>query len=182
MKPLLLIDIDGPLNPYAALMGPRLPDGYAMHLTRPPGWDQGPPLPVLLNPEHGRALLDLTGRYELVWATTWMDEANTWIGPRLGLPPLPYVDWPSLFGDAPDGTYWKTRYVVDYAAGRPFAWVDDEIGEEDRTWVRAQGTEALLLWIDPWTGLLPDDFETLAAWADDRSGGRTGSRAGEDGR
>ncbi|MFH8517208.1 hypothetical protein ACH4CE_19365 [Streptomyces gelaticus] len=167
MKPLLLIDIDGPLNPYEALAQPRPPDGYAKHLTRPTGWDYGPPLPVLLNPEHGRALLTLADRYELVWATTWKDEANVWIGPRLGLPPLPYIDWPSMHGSAPDGTYWKTQYVVEYAAGRPFAWVDDEIAEQDQEWVLGQGaTEALLRRIDPGTGLLPSDFAALAAWAD----------------
>ncbi|MFI9627793.1 hypothetical protein [Streptomyces sp. NPDC052042] len=180
MKPLLLIDIDGPLNPYAALVRPELPDGYAMHLTRPPGWDHGPPLPVLLNPEHGRALIGLSGRYDLVWATTWMDEANRWIGPRLGLPALPYIDWLSTRAgawlssgpdDAPADTYWKTPCIVEYAAGRPFAWIDDEIAERDRDWIRGQRSAALLLWVDPGTGLLPDHFETLAAWADGLRGG-----------
>lgn len=191
MKPLLLVDVDGPLNPYAALMLPGTPDGYLTCLTRPAGWDHGPPLPVLLNPAHGRALLGLAGRYELVWATTWRDEANVWIGPRLGLPRLPYVDWPSMCGRAPAGTSWKTPHVVAYAAGRPFAWVDDEIGAPDREWVRGQGAVALLLRIDPWTGLLPADFETLAAWADEhgpvspagpgRRPGRPGTRgAGPD--
>ncbi|MFF8916638.1 hypothetical protein ACF08M_25765 [Streptomyces sp. NPDC015032] len=172
MKPLLLIDIDGPLNPYAALTSRLVPDGYARHLTRPTGWDYGPPLPVLLNPEHGRALRGLAGRYELVWATTWKGEANAWIGPRLGLPPLPYIDWPSMHGGAPGGTYWKTQYVVEYAAGRPFAWVDDEISQQDRDWAVEHGAaEALLMWIDPWIGMLPGDFEALEAWADDRRGG-----------
>ncbi|WP_326764602.1 hypothetical protein OG978_08460 [Streptomyces sp. NBC_01591] len=167
MKPLLLIDIDGPLNPYAALAHHGVPDGYAKHLMRPTGWNYGPPLPVLLNPEHGKALRALAGRYELVWATTWKDEANTWVGPHLGLPPLPYIDWPSMHDSGPDGTYWKTRYVVEYAAGRPFAWVDDEIAEQDRAWVLGQGvTETLLRWIDPGIGLLPSDFAALAAWAD----------------
>ncbi|MFJ2910755.1 hypothetical protein ACIO8F_15335 [Streptomyces sp. NPDC087228] len=172
MKPLLLIDIDGPLNPYAALARRPVPDGYAQHLMRPTGWDYGPALPVLLNPQHGKALRGLAGRYELVWATTWKDEANEWIGPRLGLPPLPYIDWPSMHGSAPGGTCWKTRYVVEYAAGRPFAWVDDEISQPDRDWAVGHGAaEALLMWIDPWIGLLPGDFETLEAWADSRRGG-----------
>lgn len=52
------------------------------------------PLRVWLNPEHARHLLQLG--YELCWATTWMDEANQWITPVLGLPELPFVD----FGDA----------------------------------------------------------------------------------
>ncbi|MDK0518482.1 hypothetical protein [Streptomyces sp. ML-6] len=170
-KPLLLIDIDGPLNPYLALAHPGAPAGYTRHPMRPTGWDQGPPLPVLLNPDHGRALRALAGRYELVWATTWKGEANQWVGPRLGLPPLPYIDWPAMHGDAPAGTYWKTQYVVEYAAGRPFAWIDDEITLRDREWILGHGvTEALLRWVDPGLGLLPDDFAALAAWADGRAG------------
>ncbi|MFD8802432.1 HAD domain-containing protein [Streptomyces atroolivaceus] len=166
MKPLLLIDIDGPLNPYAALARPTPPEGYLVHRMRPTGWKEGTPLPVLLSPGHGAELLALAGRYELVWATTWKDEANEWIGPRLGLPPLPYIDWPAMHAATVDGTYWKTRYVVDYADGRPFAWVDDEISEADTAWVSGHHPgRALLRRIDPWVGLVRADFDVLAAWA-----------------
>ncbi|WP_329226831.1 hypothetical protein OG488_06730 [Streptomyces sp. NBC_01460] len=166
MKPLLLIDIDGPLNPYAALARTPLPEGYTLHEMRPTGWKEGPPLPVLLSPVHGDGLLALAARYELVWATTWKDEANEWVGPRIGLPPLPYIDWPAMHAVREDGTYWKTRYVVDHADGRPFAWVDDEISDPDRAWVAAHHPgRALLLRVDPWVGLVREDFETLAAWA-----------------
>ncbi|MET7643670.1 HAD domain-containing protein [Streptomyces sp. NPDC005426] len=174
MKPLLLIDVDGPLNPYAALSRRRPPEGYTRHRMRPTGWTTGPALPVLLNPRHGEELLALAARYELVWATTWKDEANEWVGPRLGLPALPYVDWPAMHGSAPAGTYWKTQYVVEYAAGRPFAWIDDEITELDRAWITAgQGADgsSLLLRIDPWVGLQRADFDALAAWADGRGSG-----------
>jgi hypothetical protein len=30
------------------------------------------------------------------WATTWLDDANTEIAPRLGLPDLPVVAWPEV--------------------------------------------------------------------------------------
>ena len=136
---------------------------------RPTGWTEGPALPVLLNPAHGAELLALTDRYTLVWATTWEDEANEWIGPHLGLPPLPYIDWPTKHGSAPDGTLWKTQYVVEYAAGRPFAWVDDEITGRDRAWIARQGSgRSLLLQIDPRIGLEHTDFDALAQWAADR--------------
>ncbi|MEU8675730.1 hypothetical protein [Streptomyces sp. NPDC048560] len=169
MKPLLLIDIDGPLNPYLALSRPAAPDGFRKYLMRPSGWTEGPALPVLLNSGHGGALLDLADRYELAWATTWMAEANEWIAPLLGLPELPYIRWPSYgAGIAPAGVYWKTPPVVEYAAGRPFAWIDDEITEPDRTWVAAHHpARSLLRRIDPWVGLEQDDFDELAAWAAD---------------
>ncbi|MER5556310.1 HAD domain-containing protein [Streptomyces sp. NPDC002793] len=165
MKPLLLIDVDGPLNPYAALSRREVPPGYRRHLMRPTGWTAGAGLPVLLNPDHGDELLALTDRYELAWASTWKNEANEWIAPRLGLPPLPYIDWPDMQGTTGNGTYWKTRHVVDHADGRPFAWVDDEISELDTAWVAAHHPgRALLRRIDPWVGLTRTDFDALAEW------------------
>ncbi|GAA3369335.1 hypothetical protein GCM10020367_11640 [Streptomyces sannanensis] len=79
--PLLLIDIDGPLNPYGG-QPERRPEGYTTHRMCPSGWTHGKPLRVWLNHGHGEELLALAEQYELVWATTWKGEANVWIGPR----------------------------------------------------------------------------------------------------
>ncbi|MFJ2440284.1 HAD domain-containing protein [Streptomyces sp. NPDC087658] len=166
MKPLLLLDVDGPLNPYEAPPHAHPPAGYVRHWTRPSAWPGPGPLPVLLAPEHGAELRALTGPYDLVWATTWTADANVWIGPRLGLPELPYVDWPPIREKAPRGTFWKTRYVLEYAAGRPFAWVDDEITSYDREWTaRHSLAAALLVRVDPGIGLIRPDFDALAEWA-----------------
>ncbi|MEU5812023.1 HAD domain-containing protein [Streptomyces sp. NPDC047718] len=166
-KPLLLIDVDGPLNPYAA-QPQRRPAGYATHRMRPTGWTEAEsrkPLRVWLNPAHGAALLALAGSYELVWATTWKDEANDWIGPHLGLPRLPFIDWPQMHGRAPRGTFWKTQYVLDYAGEREFAWVDDDITDLDREYVdQRHPFRALLMRIDERIGLARPDFEKLAEW------------------
>ncbi|MEV7596763.1 hypothetical protein AB0O91_05175 [Kitasatospora sp. NPDC089797] len=97
-----------------------------------------------------------------------MDEANTFIGPRLGLPALPYIRWSNLFGEDPDGLYWKTREVVAWAAGRPFVWLDDEIGSPDIAWIAANHPgEALPLWVDPRAGLRELHFAVLREWAED---------------
>ncbi|AXG76932.1 HAD domain-containing protein [Streptomyces paludis] len=166
MKPLLLIDVDGPLNPYEALSSVHPPAGYARHLMRPAAWTGPGPLPVLLAPAHGAALRALSRRYDLVWATTWEADANVWIGPRLGLPELPCIAWPPIREKAPRGTFWKTRYVLEYAAGRPFAWVDDEITAHDREWVAQRHLAAAhLVRVDPGTGLVRRDFDALARWA-----------------
>jgi len=162
---MLLIDIDGPLNPYAA-QPERRPEGYTTHRMRPTGWSDGRPLRVWLNPAHGAELLALAESYELVWATTWKGEANVWIGPHLGLPELPFIDWPTMHGAAPRGTFWKTQYILQYAAGRPFAWIDDDITDLDREWVAAHHlADALLLRIDERIGLTGPDFDALAGWA-----------------
>ncbi|NBM20042.1 HAD domain-containing protein, partial [Streptomyces sp. GC420] len=174
MKPLLLIDVDGPLNPYAA-KPERRPDGYETHRARPSGWPGARPLRLWLNPAHGAELTRLADAYELVWATTWRGEANEWIGPHLGLPELPHIEWPSMWGRSPRGTFWKTQYVLEYAGGRPFAWIDDEITALDREFVeRDYLGHALLMTIHPALGLTRADFDALAAWADELGRGGPG--------
>ncbi len=171
LRPLLLLDVDGPLNPFAA-KPERRPAGYTTHRMRPDGWDDRSlkPLRVWLNPSHGPALLALP--YDLVWATTWRHDANTWIAPRLGLPELPVIDWQvNRTPDQDDGLHWKTRQCVEWAAGRPFAWVDDEISDADRDLVAAHHLgPALLHQVSAGLGLLPEDFGALHTWARKVSG------------
>lgn len=125
------------------------------------------PLRVWLNPAHGPALLDLP--VELVWATTWEQEANEWISPVLGLPALPVVYWPEESArpaQEAGGLFRKTRTLTDYAAGRPFAWVDDQITMTDWRWCATQyPASTLLQHIHPARGLTVGDFATLDRWA-----------------
>lgn len=54
------------------------------------------------------------------------------------------------------------------AAGRPFAWVDDEITDLDRAWVLAHHrAEALLHRVDSLIGLTRADFAALEDWLRD---------------
>ncbi|WP_369206804.1 hypothetical protein [Streptomyces sp. PU-14G] len=173
-RPLLYLDVDGPLNPWAA-KPERRPAGYTAHRMKPDSWvalhagappDAVPALRVWLNPAHGPRLLELSGPYDLVWATTWGEDANVHLAPVLGLPHLPVVEWPALFGEGQEGTYWKTSHLVGHAAGRPFAWVDDEVGEADRAFVASRhDAPALLRHVDPRAGLRDADFTALHAFA-----------------
>lgn len=165
--PLLFVDVDGPLNPYAA-RPTRRPQGYQTHRMSPPDWAReypgAKPLRVLLNPEHGPMLLGLP--VELVWATTWGHDANEWIGPRIGLPKLPVVEWSERPPDEPGGRFWKTQPVLDYAAGRPFAWIDDQLTAVDRYWcTHHYPASTLLLPIDPARGLRGADIAAIGRWA-----------------
>lgn len=166
-KPLLLLDVDGPLNPWKANPS-RRPEGYTTRRLRPEGWKnpRKRPLRVWLKPSHGPELMKLP--FELVWCTTWKHEANEMIGPVLGLPELPVITFDRNWKlpTRGDGTYFKTHDLVAWVAGRPFAWVDDEITDFDRDYVAEHHKAAALLhYINPRTGLLDEDFKALAAWA-----------------
>jgi hypothetical protein len=167
-RPLLFLDVDGPLNPYAA-KPERRPDGYTT-LRVPRFWEPAGTLRVWLDPAHGPKLLALD--YELCWATTWQAQANQWIGPMLGLPELPYVAFGSvLLKERPDGVHWKTAVVAEYAAGRPFAWVDDELGEADQAYLADHHRgPALLHHVNPRIGLRDQDFAALAGFAESLRG------------
>ena len=117
-RPYLLIDVDGVLN---ALCCQYLPaGGKTCPVHR--GWIVSTALgfPLLLNPEHGPKLLEIaeeTGA-ELAWGSTWEHHANEYIGPKIGLPPLPYA--PVVRGSQ------KALTVVPWTEGRPFVWLDDD--------------------------------------------------------
>jgi SAM-dependent methyltransferase len=106
--------------------------------------------------------------YQLTWATAWCRQANELVAPAIGLPgDLPVVEWPPTpCGRQPDGVHRKTRPLLEWAAGRPFARVDDEVTERDAEHVATHrpGT-ALLLRIDPRKGLRDRDFGQLERWA-----------------
>jgi hypothetical protein len=155
-RPLLFLDVDGPLLPFGD--GPQRDlAGTASnsHLAR-------------LNPQIGPRLAALP--CDLVWATTWGEEANIELAPRLGLPQLPVVNWPepSAAHEREDrwfGLHWKTRTLVAWADGRPFAWVDDEITDADRDWVSTHHPgQAILHRVASSRGLTDQDFAVLDQW------------------
>ncbi|MFG3355681.1 HAD domain-containing protein [Streptomyces sp. NPDC048001] len=167
-RPLLFLDVDGPLIPFGAPAELR-PGGYPEYRSPyAPRAAEEHPLVSRIDPAHGRRLEALG--CELVWASTWADDANTVIAPWLGLPALPVLP----VAERPDtaeadlraGLHWKTRSLVAAARGRAFAWVDDELTGTDRTWVAAHHRgPALLRLVDHRRGLTEADFAALAQWA-----------------
>jgi Swiss Army Knife RNA repair-like protein len=162
MDGLLLLDVDGVLNPYAASRNWLDRSDYRRSMITV---DNGMTYPVWLDRTHGQQLLDLASEtgLGLVWCTTWEDEANERIAHRIGLPELPVI----RFGF--NAVRWKFNAALDYAAGRPLAWLDDDfqLHHEHRDWFLAQRgpVSTLLRHVDPHVGLVSADFDAVRQWA-----------------
>ncbi|GGX85025.1 HAD domain-containing protein [Streptomyces fructofermentans] len=167
-RPLLFLDVDGPLIPFGAVTRPEPYGREPSVADSGPAADGAHPLLGRIDPRHGPRLTALG--CELVWATTWMADANDIVAPILGLPRLPVLAWPEQSDEEEErdvraGLHWKTRALVGHAEGRPFVWIDDEIGGADRAWVRAHHPgPALLRRVDAGLGLTDEDFAAVAAW------------------
>lgn len=146
MKPLVLIDVDGPLNPWAARTKPANYRPFDIKV----GWWRK--LRIWLDPEHGGQLRQLAEDLgaELAWATTWGHRANTEIGPRLGLPQLKVIEFHDDHG-------WKYPAVARYAYERPLVWFDDDFGlhrDRNREFVhKRRHLTTALVHVDPATGI-----------------------------
>jgi hypothetical protein len=159
-RTLLLLDVDGVLNPSASRRWLDKSDFRKRDTTVA----NGNTYPVWLNRAHGKMLLDLCAdnNMELVWCTTWEDEANDFIGPRLGLPQLPVIKfgWNAMT--------WKFGAVLDYVQDRSLAWLDDDfqLHHKYRDWfLDLRGnTPTLLQETNPATGLTIDDINAIEEW------------------
>jgi hypothetical protein len=122
VRPVLLLDVDGVLNPYAAS---TCPDGYEEHDLFA-GEE-----PVRLCSEHGAWLRELALRFDLAWASGWGGPlANRLLAPLLGIPALPAVPLPS----APFPPQEKVPAIARYCASRPAAWFDDQLTPHAVRW------------------------------------------------
>jgi hypothetical protein len=154
-RPLIFLDVDGVLIPFVARPGRRLRAADSPQ--------QGNPLLERLDPDDGCRLSALP--CDLIWATTWMAEANETIAPRLGLAALPIVEFPDTDDQPPPGLHWKTQFLTHWADGRPFIWLDDETTNADQRWIDTHHPgRALVHRVDSAIGLTAQDFALIRQW------------------
>jgi hypothetical protein len=151
MKPVLLLDLDGVLNPFAAT---SCPDGYLEHEFYP---GEGPGRYCL---EHADWIRELAEVADVRWATAWGDEANTIYAPKLGLDPLPFVTFPPL----PFLPEQKVPAIAAAVGDRPVAWIDDNHTDAGRRWAADRDAPTLLVPIEPSTGWTRSDVDAVLKW------------------
>lgn len=154
--PLLAVDVDGVISlfgfdetPPSEIGGFELIDG----------------MPHFISSGAGTRLQRLQDHYELVWATGWEERANEHLPHRLGLPPLPVLN----FGpDARFGTaHWKLGPLESYSDGRPLAWIDDSLSEECYAWAAARTAPTMLVATEPSIGIEEGHVDALIGWVED---------------
>nr|WP_305782314.1 hypothetical protein [Actinoplanes lichenis] len=151
-RPLLLLDLDGVLNPFGAS---TCPEGYVEHEFYP---GQGP---ERYNPAHGGWIRELAAVTDPQWATSWGDDANDLLAPLLGLDPLPVVPFPPL----PFPPAAKVPAIAAAAGDRPAAWIDDNHTGAGREWAASRSAPTLLVPVDSAIGWTRADVEAVLTWA-----------------
>lgn len=151
-RPLLLLDIDGVLNPYGASHPPH---GYTDHQLFPSEE------PVRVNPVHGAWITEAGTVLQPAWASSWNDTANQLLAPLLHIAPLPVVAMPPSPFD-PDE---KVALIAAYAQQRPAAWIDDLLTPQAHTWAADRAAPTLLIRAEPMIGLTRESIDHVIAWA-----------------
>jgi hypothetical protein len=154
-RPLLLVDVDGVVCPY----GDELADPAAAGLEQV----MIEYLPMWFDGQISDRLQRLGQSFQLVWCTAWEDRAARSLSPRLGLPPLPVINFDEP--TAGDG-HWKWPAIEAFVGDRPFAWIDDEVGLADLARAARRPALTLLVRIDGSRGLVDVHVEELEQFAE----------------
>jgi hypothetical protein len=151
-RPLLLLDVDGVINPYGT---PLPPAGYGEHHLFP-GEE-----PVRVNPAHGAWITEAGAVLDIAWATSWNDDANRLLAPLLHIAALPVVTMPA----PPFDPGAKVPLIAAYAQHRPAAWIDDLHTRQAHQWLEERTSPTLLVTTDPAIGLTRECIDRDSAWA-----------------
>ncbi|WP_242903125.1 HAD domain-containing protein [Actinomadura terrae] len=151
-RPVLLLDVDGVLNPYGTT---ECPAGFIEHDLFP-GED-----PVRLCPAHGEWIDQLQQVFDIAWATGWNDEANRLLAPLLGIQTLPVATMPPIPFQPRD----KVPAIARFVGRRPAVWIDDLHTPEAWTWSTTRRQPTLLIPVSPTTGLTRQAVNRALTWA-----------------
>lgn len=171
MKPVLFLDVDGTLNLIPKRRGERpesewtdltLHDVGSDVLASTPAAPRGP-FPMWFSRAMALRLSALD--VELRWLTTWADEANTKLSPKLGFPTDLVVQAQPNWDDY----YWKFHAVKAFVEfeQRPVIWIDDDAIDPDvRAVAKGWPVESLLIEVDPHEGIRHVEIDSIVQFLD----------------
>lgn len=156
--PWLLIDVDGVINVDVSNSVAKKTGLRTVSARARDGWRYK----ITYDPEVHTWFRELSDAgLRLAWCTTWQDEANSLLPDKLGLPELPVV----TFDKHREGT--KVPGIARFLSGEeldaPFAWIDDEIGNDDRVLLRRYELKQdyLLVGTDPRVGMTAEHVQQI---------------------
>lgn len=162
LQPVWLLDVDGVLNADSTAVN-KVWGWQAVrrrYVTDARGWRfrmlcAQPVLDFITD-------IQVSGRADVRWCTTWHEEAVARLAPALGLPPMQLgpISRPDHEGAAK-----VAAAEAVLAAGRPLIWTDDEIIPPDFE-RRPAGTPLLLIRPESRLGLLPEHLSSISAFLD----------------
>jgi Swiss Army Knife RNA repair-like protein len=164
-RPLLMVDIDGVISLFGAWDQAAWGRRDRGDACAPAGsFHSIDGTPHFLSSAAAAHLLDLSGAFELVWASGWEERANEHLPRLLGLPrELPFLRFQRAVGRT--NAHWKLDAIDAYAGGRALAWVDDALNDSCHAWAAARAAPTLLVQTDPRRGLTAAEAQQLAGWA-----------------
>ena len=145
---LILLDVDGVLNPVA--QHPRL----------------------VLSPARALLVQQLTALGEIVWATTWSPTHTFHLTRELGLPATTEgIAFPRDMhanASAPAPTpklHWVARWLARQdELPRALVWIDDLLRPDAADWADAQPYPTLLVHPEPRSGLMPEHLDSVTTF------------------
>jgi hypothetical protein len=153
-SPVLFLDLDGVLNPFAADHCPLSHQERVLFEGEEP---------VRFCAAHGGWIRELAAVGVLWWATGWGENANELYLPLLGVEPLPVVQFPPV----PFEPELKVPAIDAVAGEHPAAWVDDNHTKAGRLWSATRRAPTLLVAIDPAIGWTRKDVDHVLDWVSD---------------
>lgn len=153
MKPVIIWDIDGPLNPFLSPKVAYNPNFIHWGSDWNTGW-----FDVVDHREWIRELLKLP--VDMLWGSNWQEDCAR-IGMLFDFPED--TPWVPLTIPRVDDT-WKLDSVKQYVDANhktaPVIWLDDEIGPRGERWAEERG-DVLLVKCDPRTGWTFEEKEQM---------------------
>ena len=159
----LLLDVDGVLN---AFLGPGSSGAFEKRFMA-----KG--FKMLLPAGSRKWVEQLEQHFTIVWCTTWQAEAAGMLAPHFGFG----AGWDFVPLEL-DGRYDTIklpsvrRWISDnLEADDRFAWIDDDLADDARSWASVCGYPNILLAPSPETGWTRSDVDELVAFSSSESSG-----------